>query len=399
MPYMDQFRARMLALGQTEKERMENRLERDFDSLCARSPDHCEFTYEGEQYIGVLSSGARSAAQSETRIIFYLWGPKSVPMPEGSVITTEDTGWQKTRYWIIMNAEVHPMYGYFKYKMLELDYMLKYIGSDGLEHSIPCYVNGTGTFDIKEYFKFSNKNIVEQPNRALNIVWSSKDDMDKDCRFIIGKETWRYVDSDRISIPGISYSTLYQVGIDESQDSVTDQVAGTARLNYVDIITNYGTGADNEEIYINDEFTDLKFYLIKDGKIARSNFEYSIGNDFAIINDDGNFELLGNDGTITVTDKTTQFQKTFNFAIDQIKDYFYIIGSTNIDVFSTNYYTINTDYQDITFDFDSDKINASIGKDGRLKVIARSILGETTITFRANNQEVGTLTLDIGSSW
>ena len=189
----------------------------------------------------------------------------------------------------------------------ELDYILKYIGSDGKEHSIPCYINGTGTFDIKEYFKFSNKNIVQKPNRALNTVWATTDNIDKNCKFIIGKETWRYVDEDRISIPGVSYATLNQIGIDEIDDSVSEQLAQKSKLDSIRIVTNYGAGID-EEISINDEFNNLAFYLMKDGKIIKSNFDYEISSNFAIFNEDTNkFELLGDDGSITVTDKITGY--------------------------------------------------------------------------------------------
>ena len=399
MPYMDQYRERVLAFGRTQQEVVENKSSADFERLCAKSPDRCTFTYEEKEYLGVLSSGARSAAQSERKIIFYLWGPKTILLPEGAVIVTRDRKQNKEKKWIVMNQEVKPFYGYFRYKLLELDYILKYIGSDGLEHSIPCYVNGTGTFDIKEYFKFSNKNIIQQPNRALNIVWSTTNNIDNGCRFIIGNEVWKYLDADKISIPGVSYVTLYQTGIDESQDSVEEQLAGKSKLDTVSIISNYGTGDEDEEIYINDEFTNLTFYLLQDGKIKKSDFSYEFSSDFAVLNENGQFELLGNDGKIVVTDKNSNYSKTFNFVIDQITNYFYIIGNSNIDVFSTNYYEINSDYKDINFEFDSSKINVSLEKDGRLKVVARSILGPTSITFKSNGSSIGELALNIKSSW
>ena len=399
MPYMDQYRERVLAFGRSSQEVIENKAQMNFEQLCLKSPDKCSFKYNETEYLGVLSSGARSAAQSETKLVFYLWGPKSILLPEGAVVTIKDRKRGEDKYWIVMNQEVRPFYGYFKYKLLELDYILKYIGSDGKEHSIPCYVNGTGTFDIKEYFKFSNKNIIEQPNRALNVVWSTTETIDSGCRFIIGKETWKYLDADKISIPGVSYATLYQTGFDKSQDSVTEQLAGKSKLDSISIISNYGNGNDDEEIYINDEFTNLTFYLLQDGKIKKADFDYKFSSDFAILNENGQFELLGNDGQITVTDKNTQFSKTFNFAIDQITDYFYIIGNQNIDVFSINYYDINTDYQDLSIEYNDTKLKASIEKDGRLKVIARSQLGTTQIIFKSKNQQVGELSLNIRSNW
>nr|DAU31734.1 MAG TPA: hypothetical protein [Caudoviricetes sp.] len=57
-----------------------------------KSPDRCEFVYKDNTYLGVLSSGARSAAQTESKIVFYLRAPKEIPLPEGAVITTYDRG-------------------------------------------------------------------------------------------------------------------------------------------------------------------------------------------------------------------------------------------------------------------------------------------------------------------
>ena len=86
MPYMDQYRERVLAFGRTQQEVVENKSSVDFERLCAKSPDRCTFIYEEKEYLGVLSSGARSAAQSERKIIFYLWGPKTILLPEGAII-------------------------------------------------------------------------------------------------------------------------------------------------------------------------------------------------------------------------------------------------------------------------------------------------------------------------
>ena len=70
MPYLDQYKARVLAFGTTEQEVIENKSARDFDAMRKKSPDRCEFVYKGNTYLGVLSSGARSAAQIESKIIF-----------------------------------------------------------------------------------------------------------------------------------------------------------------------------------------------------------------------------------------------------------------------------------------------------------------------------------------
>ena len=169
------------------------------------------------------------------------------------------------------------------------------------------------------------------------------------------------------------------------------------RLDSINIISNYGSG-DEEEISINDEFTNLQFFLLNDGRIEKASFSYEISDGFALLDND-KFELLGNDGSITVTDNITGFSKKFEFIIDQIQDYCYIIGNSKVDVFSTNYFTLNTDYENLSIEFDTDLLTAAIQKDNTIKVTTKSKLGNTSIIIKSGNQEVGSIDLTIGSSW
>ena len=47
MPYLDQYKARDLAFGQTDQEVIENKTARDFEALMKKRPDRCELTYKG----------------------------------------------------------------------------------------------------------------------------------------------------------------------------------------------------------------------------------------------------------------------------------------------------------------------------------------------------------------
>ena len=98
---------------------------------------------------------------------------------------------------------------------------------------------------------------------------------------------------------------------------------------------------------------------MNDGRIEKASFSYEISDGFALLDND-KFELLGNDGSITVTDNITGFSKKFEFIIDQIQDYCYVIGNSKIDVFSTNYFTLNTDYENLSIEFDTDFLTAAI---------------------------------------
>ena len=48
-----------------------------------------------------------------------------------------------------------------------------------------------------------------------------------------------------------------------------------------------------------------------------------------------------------------------------------------MDAFSTNFYTVNTDYSNYEIEFDREKVAVVKTKDGKIKVVARSGLGET----------------------
>ena len=237
--YIDMYRARIYRTGTYEQERVSNRLSQDFKHLLQISPDYIKATLEDKEYDCILNSGnSRVGQQSERRVIQYLLAGLETPFKEGSVFTTYQPLVDDQRTWLCLHEELHAYYGYKKFKVIELDYELKYYDADGNLKTVPAYINGTGEFDIKEYFHYSLGTISEVPYRALNLIWAANPDIVRDLRIMIGEdEVWRVIDSDKISIPGIYYTTVYKTTRDTLLDNVPEKVAADLDPKVKDLIT------------------------------------------------------------------------------------------------------------------------------------------------------------------
>lgn len=225
--YIDMYRARIYRTGEYEQERVSNRLSQDFRHLLRTSPDYIKATLDDIEYDCILNSGnSRAGQQSERKVIQYLLTELDTPFKEGSVFTTYQPLVDHSKIWLCLHEEIHAYYGYKKFKIVELDYVLKYYDADGNLKTAPAYINGTGEFDIKEYFHYSLGTISEVPYRALNLIWAANPDVVRDLRIMIGEdEVWRVIDSDKISIPGVYYTTVYKTTRDTLLDDVPQKIA------------------------------------------------------------------------------------------------------------------------------------------------------------------------------
>lgn len=225
--YIDMYRARIYRTGEYEQERVSNRLSQDFKHLLRTSPDYIKATLDDIEYDCILNSGnSRAGQQSERKVVQYLLTELNTPFKEGSVFTTYQPLVDHNKIWLCLHEEVHAYYGYKKFKIVELDYVLKYYDADGNLKTVPAYINGTGEFDIKEYFHYSLGTISEVPYRALNLIWAANPDIVRDLRIMIGEdEVWRVIDSDKISIPGVYYTTVYKTTRDTLLDDVPQKIA------------------------------------------------------------------------------------------------------------------------------------------------------------------------------
>ena len=396
--YFDYYKSRIMNDGYDEQERISTRLARDFERLLKTSPDSVDITYEGSMYDAILNSGnSRVGAQTERKVIQYLLTRLDLELPEGAVFDMEQriTGEQTT--WIVLHREIHSYYGYYKYKIVELDYNVNYVDEYGVLHTVPAYINGTGEFDIKEYFRYSLNTISEVPNRALNFIWAANPDIKQGVRIMVGDEVWKVVDSDKISIPGVYYSTLYKTVRDEYADDVPAQIADNTKIGKVGIASPYGT-TNALSIPLG---APLIFYNEEGGQeIDDGSFQFSTSNSAVITIQGTNVVSVGvGDAVLTVRDKVTSISERFAITIFEPEDHYcYIRGDKVLGIGEATILTIISDV-DVVATTSSDLIKLK-QSDTTLRVLASdNEMGTATIDFVYDNEIIASYSLEIKSIW
>lgn len=396
MDYLDIYRARVLKDGITSQDRVETRLARDFAKLLTRSPNRITVLDGKSRYAAILHSGnSRVGTQTEKKVIQYLLTETKYKLPEGKVFQTisEKDG---ERDWIILHREIHPYDGYFKYKVLELNHKIKFVNSSGVLREIPAYINGTGEYDIKEYFRYSNSYVLETPNNALNLVVAADKDLIHDLRFIIGKEAWKLVDSDKISVPGVYYTTLVKTTYNNEIDNISEDVANETRVGDGVISANYITVDNTIEIarYVN----DLTFYELINGKMYDGKLSYTIEDTSVLNYVDGIFQnyKIGNTA-ISVTDDNLNTKIFTVKVLPSIPPRADLIGNMKVKTGYSTVFTIYNSYQNVSFDLSDSTY-------GKIKVIGNKLIfsaadkiGSVDILIKNNNLLVKKITIEITS--
>lgn len=379
--YLDFYRARVFRTGSTPQERVSNSLNSDFLQLVRTSPNSVKIDYEGSTYDCILNSGnSRVGAQTERKVIQYLLTGLDLKLPEGAVFTMHQPLEEETTTWLVLHREVHSYYGYFKFKIIELDYQINYVDKYGIVRTVPAYINGTGEFDIKAYFRYSLNNVVETPNRALNVIWAANEDIQTDLRILIGDEAWKVVDSDKISIKGVYYTTLYKTTRNVLTDNVPDQIADAQDAVKTEIISNYGN-----PITILQGANDLSFYCFREGKMVNGD-----------INVDFSTEKIGT-FEIEATDNFTQTSIPFTVNVVESIDnpYCFVVGDTRMSVEDTLEWKINSNVNLTVLPNDLCKITL---QNGILRIVSTMKIGHTEIILEYEGQQWH-FPLEVQSMW
>lgn len=393
MSTIDIYRARVLARGTSIKNRIENSLELDFEDILKRTPDRIQFLYLDAAYDGVLVQPSNT--QNEKKIIFSLMGRKTEILPTGAVITIYDDTFQKDRYWIVLNAETKSYYGYIKYKVLQLDYILKFVDDNGEIQETPAYVVGSQESELNDYFKIVFSSLVQLPDKTLMMVIPENKKLNSNSKIMIGDEVWRYIDSDKISIPGVYYSTFYKTQRDLISDSIEEEIADIDKINNTKFISNYG---DLDDIFIGLNIKNLQFELKREGKIIPSSIEIVAQAGDEILKVSNNIIIPQKEGItkILVKDKINNFQQEKTVHVqDILENYFYVIMNDSIPELETRLLRVNTDQQ-YSLEFDKTFLKIK-NRDGGLEIQGLQ-KGETSILFKTENEEYS-VSIKITSIW
>ena len=372
MDYYELYKMRMQSFGSTEQEKTSNKLARDFEQFKRKSPNRTTIVMkEGQEYDVVLETGLRTAAQSERKITSYLLTDLSIKLKEGDSFSSVDDDLETTRYWMIINSEVKTFRGYFRYKVIELDYLLKYVDKFGSIVTEPAYLNGTGEFDIKQYFKITDQTQVEIPKKALNVIWPKNSALYQGQRFYIGDEVWEYVDPDKISIPGVYYSTLNKVPKNSLTDSDKEALASINKVGAISIESNYG---DQSKITLGDT---IEFYLKVDGQLKHSDyFTFTYDKDFFEQRDGRFVALKKGNSSIEVVNKG--LKKVFSIQIADGGNSCSIVGNSLVRVGQTIKLTVKTEGQ---FSCRTDNDFVALVQQNNEILVTGNKIGKATLTI------------------
>lgn len=393
MSATDIYRARILARGTSVKNRIENSLELDFEDILKRTPDRISFLYSGMEYDGVLVQPLNT--QNEKKVVFSLMSRKQEILPTGAVIQIHDSTFDLNRMWIILSAETKSYYGYIKYKVLQLDYILKFVDDNGEIQELPAYVVGSQESEINDYFKIIFSSLVQLPDKTITMIIPENKKLNGNSKIIIGDEVWRYIDSDKVSIPGVYYSTFYKTQKDLISDSIEEKIANIDKLNNTKFVSNYG---DLDDIYIGLNIKNLQFELKREGKIIPSSIEIFTERKTDILNISENIILPLKEGVvkIIVRDKINNFQQEKIIHVqDNLENYFYIIMNDYIPELETRLLRVNTDQQ-YSLEFDKTFLKVK-QRDGGLEIQGLQ-KGETSILFKTENEEYS-VPIKVTSIW
>ena len=398
MNYLDLYRARALSGGETPQDRVESALTQDFERLLASSPNRVTLIQGKVKTDAIIQSGnARAGTQTDQKVVQYMMTRLVNKMPEGATFKTY-TKEDGNKYWIVLHREIHPYNGYFKYKILELNHVIKYVNKSGVLKEVHTYINGTGEFDIKEYFRYAGNLVLETPNRALNLILAADSDLTKELRILIGGEAWRLVDSDKISIPGVYYATLFKTTTDKDSDNLIEEIANYPDIGDTVIKCNYAI--DNNTINIAFYNSDMTFYEIKEGYIQDVIFTYKIEDSTIIKYEDGEFKPLKKGSTIIrVTDSrglgkvyTVKVSATIVPSIDLVGDE---IVPTNMAIV----YKVYNSYQNLSFTLSDDSYGYLVFDQNGMTLKFKSLgkVGTVEINAFSGNLRILTKSIEVSS--
>lgn len=383
MDYLDFYRARTLRDGTIPQERVESKLAKDFKEVLNSSPNRITIIDGKSKYSAILQSGnARVGTQTERKVIQYLLSETKNKLDEGKVFQTwNDT--DGTRNWIVLHREIHPYNGYFKYKVLELNYKIKYVNKSGILREIPAYINGTGEFDIKEYFRYSNSYVLDTPNRYLNLVLAENKELLSGLKFVIGDEAWKLVDSDKISIPGVYYTTLVKTQVNDMTDDINNDIANKPKIGTGTILSTYMV--NDNTINIARYIDDLYFYEMANGELQDNKMNYKISDNSVLNFVDGKFVSYKIGSTSIQVDDGNYNSKTFTVNVkNSIAPNVFLVGNTKVrSGFSINYKVFNS-YQLISFKLEDSSFGYLKEKEGILTFVSNGKMGKTKIIATGN---------------
>lgn len=267
-------------MGESVSEVIRNSGIRSFERWLAQSP----FTVKdlsverGIYFSGIIEENK----DKEYSKIMFLHVANDIPLLVGDIMN-----WRvehgDTEKWIIFKEEKKVNGTYRTFWIIRCNYLIKWIDAAGILQDSWSYIVSSKDDKIKGNFRTWNNLITPQPNKYAEIMMPRRA-VDRSTNFIVEDESWKVIEYDHTSVPGIIYLSLTENKINMIYDDLKNNVADTDRLKFPELAAMWSIGDIITPTFVDENFSKLDYTMVS------SNLE--------VVNE--NMEAVGA-GTTTIT--------------------------------------------------------------------------------------------------
>lgn len=396
MAYYDEvYLKRVNQFGNTLQERVQGRMEYEFDNFIKKSVNRVEILKDSSSYYGVL----QYTEQSEKETIAYLLTHLCLDLPDGTIINIVNPVTNKESIFLVMHLDQFVAKGHNRYTIIELERKIEWI-DDGILHYEYSHVTGSGA-NIRDKAITGKYTMVEKeslnyiPNKILTMISKKNLYLKKGSRILIEGDVWKVSGLDRTSVPGVCYATLEEDYTDKQEDITY------ANEQKLDEWTIQSTRGDSINL-INGDSAAIDFILYYGNEKREEPISVKVKNKNIVEFKNGVFYAKENGETqCTISLKNTPLvSKNFNIIVsDMTEKSFYIVGSEKIKVLNLAEYEIY-DSESRKLEFYSLNNNFSIEEIKDNKIILKGIsIGSDKLIVEENGEEIFSKPIEVESIW
>lgn len=381
MHYLDVYQSRINHLGETTAERIRNGGIRSFQKWMAESP-HTVNNLSIERGIYFRGIILTSKDKEYTKIMF-LNVANDIPLKVGDIMNwpLEDGEIEK---WLLIQEEKKVNGTYRTFWIVRCNYLIKWIDAEGHLQQSWSYVVSSVDSKIKGNYRTWNSLISPQPNKYAEIILPRRP-IDRATNFIIEEESWKVIEYDHTSVPGVIYLSLTENKINLIYDDVENKIADTDKRAKYELVLppsvqRFALGAEIAPVYT----------IMKNGIPLQAEVEYISSNKSVAKIQNGVLTAVGlgeADVEIKVLNCTDIEPDVLSLHIEVTDDAVtefscYIVGSDTIRLDREVTYQLVTTNGEVVSDviFETSDIQlATVVKDGTIKANDKNNLGTFTL--------------------
>ena len=290
---------------------------------------------------------------------------------------------------------------YQVFYIIRCNYLIKWIDENGHLQESWCHFTSSLDSKIKDNYRTWNELITPQPNKYAEIIMPTVSIM-RETSFIIEKESWRVIEYDYTSVPGVMYLSVGEEKINTMYDDMNNNIADIDKMALYKIIAPEET----QNFQVGDEVNPI-FTITKNGAPVDVELEITPQNKKIVKYINGKLTAINiGETTLLIQIKDSPKDKIiFPIKVEESNEaYAYIFGADSIKLARYSTYKIisNKEITDaFSFSIDSADLASIIEeKENEIVIKAndRNKLGSFTLRAKNADKEL-TKTISIAPLW